>query len=255
MYFMYVDESGDSGLVGSPTRYFTLSRLVIHELRWSEYLEKLIEFRKRMRNGFGLLMREEIHSAHLINRPGDLVRIKRNDRLTIIRAFINEIAAFQDISIINVVVDKTGKPAGYDVMEKAWEALIQRFSNTMSHRNFPGPANADDRGMIIPDNTDAKKIKTLLRRMRKFNPVPNQSVYGQGYRNLTIGNLVEDPFFKDSRDSYLIQAADVVAFALYQSLSPSSYMKKKSGHKYFSRLSGVLCRAASASDPEGIVRL
>jgi hypothetical protein len=30
MYFMYVDESGDPGLVGSPTRYFTLSGLVIH---------------------------------------------------------------------------------------------------------------------------------------------------------------------------------------------------------------------------------
>ena len=255
MYFMYVDESGDSGLIGSPTRYFTLSGLVIHELRWNEYLEKLIDFRKRMRNSFGLLMREEIHSAHLINKPGELVRIKRNDRLTIIRAFINEITTLQDISIINVVVDKEGKPAGYDVMEKAWEALIQRFSNTISYRNFPGPANADERGMIIPDDTDAKKIQQLLRRMRKYNPIPNQTTYGRGYRNLAIGNLVEDPFFKDSRDSYLIQAADVVAFALYQKLAPSSYMKKKSGNKYFNRLNGVLCKAASASDPEGIVKL
>ncbi|WP_168188080.1 DUF3800 domain-containing protein [Hahella sp. CCB-MM4] len=252
---MYVDESGDSGLVGSPTRYFCLSGLVIHELRWNEYLDKLIDFRKRMRNSFGLLMREEIHSAHLINKPGDLVRIKRNDRLTIIRAFINEIAAFQDISIINIVVDKTNKPADYDVMNKAWEALIQRFSNTMSRRNFPGPANPDERGMIIPDDTDAKKIQQLLRKMRKYNPIPNQAIYGQGYRNLTIGNLVEDPFFKDSRSSYLIQAADVVAFALYQRQSPSSYMKKKSGHKYFNRLNGILCKAASTNDPEGIVRL
>jgi len=33
---MYVDESGDSGLPsdGSPTRYFCLSGLVVHELRW-----------------------------------------------------------------------------------------------------------------------------------------------------------------------------------------------------------------------------
>lgn len=255
MYFMYVDESGDTGLSGSPTRYFTLSGLVVHELRWNEYLEKLIDFRKRMRNSFGLLMREEIHSAHLINKPKDLVRIKRNDRLTIIRSFINEVAAFQDVSIINIVVDKSDKPLTYDVMGKAWEALIQRFSNTISHRNFPGPVNSDERGMIIPDNTDAKKIQQLLRRMRRFNPVPNQSVFGSGYRNLTIGNLVEDPFFKDSRDSYLIQAADVVAFALYQKLAPSSYMKKKSGDKYFNKLRGVLCTAASATDPEGIVRL
>ena len=255
MYFMYVDESGDCGLKNSPTRYFTLSGLVVHELRWREFLERIIEFRKRMRNSFGLLMREEIHSAHMINNPGDLVRIKRNDRLTIIKYFLNEIAGMPDVSVINVVVDKEGKAEDYDVMVRAWEALIQRFSNTMSYRNFSGPANADDRGMIIPDNTDVKKVQGLLRKMRKFNPVPNQGIYGRGYRNLTIGNLVEDPFFKDSRDLYLVQAADVIAFSLYQKLSPSSYIKKKSAHRFFDRLDPVLCKAASSMDPEGIVRL
>lgn len=252
MYFMYVDESGDAGLINSPTRYFALSGLIVHELRWNDYLDRLIEFRRRMRNKFGLLMREEIHSAHLINKPGDLVRIKRNDRLTIIRSFIHELATLQDISIINVVVDKQGKPPDYDVMQKAWEALIQRFSNTMSHRNFNGPANPDERGLIVPDNTDVKKIRELLRKMRKYNPVPSQ--FG-GYRNLQITNLVEDPFFKDSRESYMIQAADVVAFSLYQKLSPSSYMKSKSAQNYFNKLDNVLCKAAASRDPDGIVRL
>lgn len=31
MYFMYVDESGDPGMLVSPTRYFVLSGLVVHE--------------------------------------------------------------------------------------------------------------------------------------------------------------------------------------------------------------------------------
>lgn len=253
MYFMYVDESGDPGLDGSPTRFFTLSGLVIHELRWNEYLDRLIEFRRRMRNKFGLLMREEIHAAHFINRPGELVRIKRNDRLSIIRMFINEITTMQDISIVNVVVDKEGKADDYDVLVRAWEALIQRFSNTLSHRNFNGPANPDERGLIVPDNTDVKTIQQLLRKMRKYNPVPNQ--FGGGYRNLQVNNLVEDPYFKDSRDSYFIQAADVVAFALYQKLSPSSFIKKKSGHNYFNRLDALLCKVASPRDPDGLVRL
>lgn len=255
MYLMYVDESGDPGLLGSPTRYFILTGLVIHELRWNEYLGQIVEFRKRMRNSFGLLMREEIHAAHLINKPGPLLKIKRNDRLTIIRLFLNEISSMQDLSIINIVVDKQGKPAGYNAMEKAWEALIQRFSNTMSHRNFTGPANPDDRGMIIPDNTDVNVVTSLLRRMRRYNPIPNQSEHGAGYRNLTVSNLVEDPYFKDSRNSYLIQAADVVAFALYQKMAPSAYIKKKTAQNYFNRLDAVLCKAASSSDPEGIVRL
>ena len=52
---MYVDESGASGMVGSPTRYFVLSGIVIHELRWTEYLNRLINFRRRMKSKFGLL--------------------------------------------------------------------------------------------------------------------------------------------------------------------------------------------------------
>lgn len=252
---MYVDESGDSGIAGSPTRYFILSGLVVHELRWSETLDQLIEYRKRMRNAFGLLMREEIHSAHLINRPGDLVRIPRNDRLTIIRAFLNEVSSLPDVSIINVVVDKQNKPTDYNVMLKAWEALIQRFSNTISHRNFPGPTNPDERGMIVPDNTDMKTVLNLTRRMRKYNPIPNQSKFGAGYRNMTITNMVEDPYFKDSRHSYFIQAADVIAFSLYQRIAPSSFIKRKSAQNYFKRLDGALCKTASTSDPEGIVWL
>jgi hypothetical protein len=56
--------------------------LVVHELRWTEHLEKLLAFRRRMKAAFNLPFRAEIHSAHLINKPGPLVAIKRNDRLS-----------------------------------------------------------------------------------------------------------------------------------------------------------------------------
>lgn len=253
MYLMYVDESGDPGLVNSPSRYFVLTGVVMHELRWNDCLNQITEFRKRMRDAFGLLLREEIHAGHMISNPGDIARIKRNDRLSIIRFYLNEISSLPDISIINVVVDKQGKPADYDVMEKAWTALIQRFSNTISGRNFPGPANPDERGILIPDQSHAKFITGLLRKMRVYNPVPNR--YGFGYRNIQVSNLIEDPFFKDSRDSYFIQAADVAAFALYQHLCPSAYIRRKSAQNYFQRLSNTLCKSASPRDPDGIVRL
>jgi hypothetical protein len=50
MYLMYVDESGDCGMTKSPSRYFVLTGLVVHEVRWTDCLEKLIEFRRRMRD-------------------------------------------------------------------------------------------------------------------------------------------------------------------------------------------------------------
>lgn len=255
MFLMYVDESGDSGMNNSPTRYFVLSGLIIHELRWQETLDKLIAFRRRMQHAFGLRLREEIHSAAMINHPGELVRIKRNDRLTIIRAFANEVAQLPDANVINIVVDKHNKPAGYDVFTMAWKALIQRFENTISHRNFRGPSNPDERGILFPDNTDNKKLTQLLRQMRRYNPVPNQPHFGLGYRNIHLSRVVEDPNFRDSQHSYFIQSADLIAFLLYQQLAPSSYIRRKSARNYFNRLGPVLCKVASSRDPMGIVRI
>jgi len=255
LYLMYVDESGDCGLANSPTRYFILTGLVLHELRWQAYLDQFVEFRHRMKQQFGIRLREEIHAADFISRPGPLIRIKRNDRLTIVRSLADQLASMTDFNVINVVVDKQGKPAQYDAFEAAWKVLIQRFENTLSHRNFSGPRNPDERGILFPDDTDRKKLTLLLRRMRRYNPIPNRFEYGLGSRNIVMTKIIEDPNFRDSEHSYFIQSADLAAFLLYQHLAPSAYMKKKSGRNYFLRLNPILCKVASSSDPYGIVHL
>jgi hypothetical protein len=255
VYLMYVDESGDDGVLNSPTQFFVLSGLVMHELRWRDCVGRIYEFRKRIKARFGLRIREEIHASHMINRPGELGRIRKNDRLAILRHFIDEIAALPDISVINVVVDKSGKDREVDIFSLAWRALIQRFENTISHRNFPGPANPDDRGMIFPDETNLKKLRGLVRRMRYYNPVPHDPSHGDGFRNLQSQYTIEDPNHRTSHDSFLIQAADTIAYFLHQKQRPCSYAKRKGAYKYFERLEPVLCTVASRSDPLGIVRL
>lgn len=254
MYLMYVDESGDIGLVNSPTRYFVLVGLVLHELRWQQTREALIQFRQMLRLRFGFKLREELHASVMLTRPGELARIPKHQRLEILRLQADMLAATPDLNLICVVVDKLGKPAEYDVFDHAWRALIQRFENTLSHRNFNGPSNPDDRGMLFPDRTDDKKLNALLRKMRVFNPVPNQISYGGGYRNLTMHSVIEDANFRDSAHSWFIQAIDVAAYMLYQLLSPSSYMRRKSGQNYFNRLASIICKVA-APRTGGIVRL
>jgi len=49
MYLMYVDESGDSGIINSPTKYFILTGMVFHELRWRLLLDELKTFRRHLR--------------------------------------------------------------------------------------------------------------------------------------------------------------------------------------------------------------
>jgi len=233
MYLMYIDESGDVGIANSPSRYFVLCGIVLHELRWSAYLDELIAFRREIKTVFGLKLREEIHSSALINKPGDLARIPKHQRLEIIRRMADKLSTMTDLSLICVVIDKHGKSPKYDVFFNAWQALIQRFENTLSHRNFSGPKNPDDKGMIFPDNTDNKKLISLLRRMRAYNPVPNKPGFVPGYRNIIVRSVIEDANFRDSEHSYFIQAVDVCAHLLYQQCSPSKYMKTKSGQNYF----------------------
>ncbi len=254
MFLMYTDESGDTGLTNSPTRYYILTGLIVHELRWRDSLDQLIDFRRRMRMAFGLKLREEIHATELINKPGALARIPKQDRLTILRMFAKELASISDVSVINVAIDKHGKHPNYDCFGWAWKLLIQRFENTMAYRNFPGPHNPDERGLILPDHTDDKKLVQMLRRMRHFNPIPNQSGFTAGFRNQQIKLIVEDPAFRDSAHSYFVQACDTAAYLLKQKLDPSKYMQKKGGDKYFCLLSPILCKKAAPRDPDGIVR-
>jgi hypothetical protein len=251
MYLLYADESGDTGLVNSPSKYFCLSGLVLHELRWHDTLDQIIQFRRLLRSKYGLKLREEIHAAHLIHRPNSLSRIPKSLRLQLLRDIIDFQATIPDISILNILVKKDGKPIGTDIFEMAWTTLAQRFHNTISYKNFPGPQNPDDKGMLIVDQTDEVKLRNLSRRMRRYNPVPK--AYGGGYFSMPATTVVEDSVHRNSLHSYFVQLADVNAYFLYQMYDPCSYVKRKGARNYFRRLMPVLCTVASRSNPEGVV--
>jgi hypothetical protein len=97
----------------------------------------------------------------------------------------------------------------FDVFDVAWVTLIQRFHNTISYKNFPGPQNPDDRGLLVVDQTEERKLRGISRRMRRYNPVP--SMFGPGARPIPITTLVEDAVHRNSLHSYFIQLADVNA--------------------------------------------
>jgi hypothetical protein len=250
---MYVDESGDDGIQGSPTKNFILCGMVLHELIWQEFLNNLISFRHHLRDTKGLKTREEIHAAHFLTRPGELIRIPRHERVDILKHCIGWVSA-QNVRIITVRVDKTkNNTSTPDIFEKAWQGLIQRFENTIYYKNFPAPKNSDERGMVISDNTYGLKLTRLFRKMRRYNPIPYKT--SRTSRNLPIRYLVEDPLFKNSADSYIHQIVDVIAYFARQKYEPNVYMRKKGGHNWYDKLDAVLLKQACLSNPLGIVEI
>jgi len=252
MYLVYVDESGDIGLTNSPTQFFVLSALVVHESQWENLLDDVLQFRSDMRSFYGLKLREEIHAAHFFSKPGKLARIPKHERLQICKKAIDFQENLGYIRLVNVVVRKLGKPSTYDVFEKAWSRLIQRIDNTIQYGNFPNGHGRDrDKAIIIPDQTDNKKLTGLVRKMRRYNPVPNLGA--PGYRMLQTIRIIEDPYFKDSANSFIHQLVDVNAYFLYQMHQPNSCIRSKKAQNYFRRYNSILCKVASRTDPNGIV--
>ena len=252
MYLMYVDESGDTGLVGSPTSYFALSGIIVHESRWKDFINILIAFRRTLKSVYGLPIRTEIHASHYINhKPVDLPRYIR---LAILRNTLDELAKLDYIRITNVIVRKTGKPPGYDVFNSAWGTLFQRFENTMGNGNFPG-AHRSDSGLIITDAGAGKNLVRLVRKMAVYNFIPHDPRFGGGARNVPITRVIEDPHAKDSAESLPIQMADVAAYFLHQRYAPSAFIKKQKAHLYFDRLSPILNKWASRFNNLGTVVL
>lgn len=251
MYIMYVDDTGDPGLKGSPTRYFGLSSITVHESRWRDFMNSLLAFRKTMRDVHGLPLRTEIHASEYIRHP-PVPGMQKHTRLAILRQTLDELAKIDYISVTSVLIDKQGKPDGFNPFETAWKALFQRFENTIGYGNFPGGFKSDN-GIVIADNTNGESLRRLVRKMAVHNPVPNR--YGTGYRNLPIVRIIEDPHMKNSMDSYPIQICDVVSFFLHQHYNPNSYIKKNGARNYYLRLYSILNKRASMENASGVVKL
>lgn len=238
MYLMYVDDSGDPGRVNSPTKFLILTAIIFHEYRWHQLLDELIKFRQGLKTTKGLKLREEIHAVNFINKPGELVRIKRNDRLDILKKCIDWVSEQQDISVITVAINKQIQPPGTDIYETAWKLLIQRFENTLAYKNFPHPSHASEAecGIIFSDDTNGGQLTSILRKMRRFNSIPNNNNHPQGYRNIQLKYIIEDPVLRDSSSSYFIQMTDVLAYFARQVYEPNMYIKKKGAKNYYGRL-------------------
>jgi len=251
MQILYVDESGDAGKfeegISQNSKHFILSGLIISQEDWLQHLNGLKTFRIFIKEKYGLNLKEEIHASELIriNKIKAYRKIKKNKRIEIFKKFIEELPIiFNRGKVINICFDKTKFESTRDIQELAWGRLIQRFNTYLS-------ITVRDKGIIISDATDEVLVRHLLRKMRVYNPVPSH--FG-GSRNIPTANILEDPFLRDSKHSYFIQAVDAIAQALYRKEYVKGSLRKHGVDKFFDTLEPILLKEASNNDPFGIVR-
>ena len=108
---------------------------------------------------------------------------------------------------VAVVIDKKNiNRENYNVLKNALTYSIQRIENDLD-KSFAG-----ERFMIISDEGRVSKMRDTARMLQRINYIPSQFGY-TSYRK-EIKTLIEDPLPKNSKESYFIQFADLVAFVV-----------------------------------------
>ena len=248
MYILYVDESGDPGkYTKHSSAHFMLSGLIVSFDDWGNYLRRLKEFRKMIKETYGLLLGSEIHASELIriNKIEAYRNIKRIDRINILKETALAIPQiYSNSKIINICLKKSDYPEKEEFQTLAWKRMIQRYDTYLKKIGKV-------KGIIISDDTNEPLIRKLLRKMRVYNPVPSRY---SDYRDIPTDNIVEDVIMRDSGHSYFIQSVDTIVHLLYRREYPKGSLKKHRIEKLFDNFDPILLKEASGKDPLGIVR-
>jgi len=227
-YILYIDESGDAGF-NSPTDHFILSGLIIPFPQWKPALDGLVNIRREIKQRFGFPARAELKGSALFDpryaKNRDIYRNigKRNVRLSLYRIYMQRLADLcQSIGAYTFSVH-ANKPAilqkhhtQHDVILLAWEKMLNRFDIFLQKQSTPGF------GIVVPDATENKKVRQVLRRMRHYHPIASRT---SAPYQAKISRIIEDPFFSDSRQSYFIQSADMIAHSVYRFLYRTAYRR------------------------------
>lgn len=212
----YIDESGNTGQPangGSLT--YTLGCVLLDADDWPANFNELLDFRRRVREKFGIHMRAEIKANYLLRSNGDLRKygLAPDARRIIYRAHLRELRRIQARAFA-VVVDKRTNWRSTDVtFDLAWEGLLQRLERTSSSENATF--------MVIHDEGENDAVRSWVRRSRRYLTAGN--AYGGGGTTNPARLLVDDPVPRQSQHSYLIQLADLIAYAAFRSVvAPSA---------------------------------
>jgi hypothetical protein len=189
-----------------------VSAVLIPSESWVTTFENMIAFRRWLLRKYGLPLNAEVKGAQLAKGTGPWRKLGLDapTRHEIYRWFMR----FQDrqaegLKTFAVVAWKAQIP---NPREVGWEYAFKRVE-TFTRK-------AESEVMLLPDSGQYAWVRALARKMRRFSPVP--SAYGTGsLQRPLLKVLVDDPVERDSQQSYMVQLADLNAYAAYRSRVPN----------------------------------
>ncbi|GJL97230.1 MAG: hypothetical protein DHS20C06_10470 [Hyphobacterium sp.] len=231
MYLMYVDESGDTGREPGSSPAFVLAGLIAPSGKWTEIETAMVELRAELGAQFGLKASDELRGSTLMRKgPGDAAR-----RVALIEAALKGISSIKSIRLLLTSVRKKNLPPETDVFRAGWSAQLGAFDAFLARSGGRG-RHGGTQGFVVADRTQSMQLDKLVRALRRERPV--KEAYGLFRRKTRIHNrplqhVIELPQLQDSKRNLLIQAADLCAYAVFQSEKPAMAVKANKGQERF----------------------
>jgi hypothetical protein len=236
----YMDESYDSSK-------FAMSALIIPVAQWFDAFEHLKSWRKSLRTRYGIFVNKELHATKFVSGRGKVGNrvVPKALRAAIFHEAMEIFTKLPGAVVVSGCWDKAG-------LSDPHAHAFQRIQERLQARCRKGSGYI----ITIADEGRAAELRKVSRRSKVYNPVGSMFggwPGGSSSKNIPNDRLVEDPVFRDSAQSYFLQAVDFVAFALLKSeTSPTPRVKKHALDAAYDRLGPVCVTAAHRRDPRGL---
>ena len=216
MHFLYVDESGDIGKMPGSSSHFILTGLLIHHSARLSIEQDAKALRHRLDGNFGLPTDAEMHASELLSKNSDQFGISLGMRMKCALHAIGFLQQNRSLHALRAIDEKhgDGRDAYADVWRRLLEAAAKRQAEDLRQSHCPSGGL-----IIVCDDHRTSPRRNLL------NSLP-------GHRKQ---QLIDLPFGMDSRDSILLQLADLTAYLTKQELSPSAAFRGRMGRPLLKR--------------------
>jgi hypothetical protein len=214
MHLAYVDESGSAGSGAGSSLTFTLGCVLVKAARWPDIFDQVIEYRRFLRDGFNIPVRAEIKANYLLRNGGPFrtLNLGEKARYRIYRGLMR-LQPKLDLLTFAVVIRKdflVAKGLNLNPRDVAWEYLIQRLERFTS--------KGGTHVLLIHDEGEGIIIRKLTRKARRIGSAG--SAFGSGFLKRPARLILDDPVTRKSHESYLLQFADLNAYAAFRKVYP-----------------------------------
>lgn len=234
MHLIYLDDSYER-----PFQIY--AAIAIPANRWKECFDSVKEWRRRLKASDGVLITKEFHATEFCAGRGRLGEqiVGKYRRSRMFREGLQLLNSMEGVKVFTVCRQSQ--------TDWALERLLTRINKTLGAW--------DSYGVLMIDQGKEAEITRLLRRLGVYNPVPVYVAPGVTQtQNLKLERILEDPVFKESKNSYFVQLADFVAYALLRREKHLPNKNVYGYHECFDLLADCVVREASIRDPMGVIR-